>query len=214
VKAGADDRLIHWIGDGREHQLGLALTLSGSTGADAGAFKQGQNTYRTRRSSRPSPTRLLYRDAMRIPTRSRQQPMRRRQTRRGEGLCSAPGTPSLIGHYLASLEPLRPRAPRCSERAPGSLGVVGDAEGAEDAAGACTGSVRPKRLASAARPARAVCLLRNFSTAFVHPAVFAAAALSLRSICLLRSVSTAFPQALGAETPFQRLWVGVVITGK
>ena len=67
--------------------------------------------------------------------------MRRRQTRRGEGLCSAPGTPSLIGHYLASLEPLRPRAPGVLERAPGSLGVVGDAEGAEDAAGACTGSV-------------------------------------------------------------------------
>ena len=76
------------------YDRGLASALSGSTGADVGGLQQRQNTYRTRRSSRPPPTHAT------------------RQTRRGEGLCSAPGTPRLIGHYLASLETLRPRAPR------------------------------------------------------------------------------------------------------
>jgi hypothetical protein len=78
-----------------------------------------------------------------------------------------------------------------------------------------TGSASPRRLATAACSARALCLLRTFSTAFVQAAVFAAPALSLRSICLLRSVSTAFSQTLGAaKRPFQSLSVGVVITGK
>ena len=44
------------------YDRGLALTLSGSTGADVGGLQQRQNTYRTRRSSRPSRTQSLYWD--------------------------------------------------------------------------------------------------------------------------------------------------------
>ena len=44
------------------YDRGLALALSGSTGADVGGLQQRQNTYRTRRSSRPSRTQSLYRD--------------------------------------------------------------------------------------------------------------------------------------------------------
>src|SRR5215471_15516406 len=71
------------------------------------------------------------------------------------------------------------------------------------------------RLAPVACSARAACLLRTFSTAFVQAAIFAAAPLCLRSVCPLRSFSTAFPQALGAATrPFQSVSTGVVVTGK
>jgi hypothetical protein len=93
----------------------------------------------------------------------------------------------------------------------GLLGAEDDGD-AGGAAGARTGSASLRLLATAACSARAACLLRTFSTAFVHPAVFAAAALSLRSICLLRSFSTALPQVLGAAT--RGLSIGVAVAGK
>jgi hypothetical protein len=84
-------------------------------------------------------------------------------------------------------------------RSVGPLGI-GDASYAGGVARTRTSSASFRRLATAACSARAACLLRSFSTAFVQAAVFAADALSLRSICLLRSVSIAFPEALGVAT--------------
>jgi hypothetical protein len=88
----------------------------------------------------------------------------------------------------------------------GNAGYVGGV------AGTRTGSASFRRLATAACSARAACLLRTFSAAFVQPAIFAAAALSLSSICLLRSFSTAFPQVLKAAT--RGLSIGVAVAGK
>jgi hypothetical protein len=62
------------------YDRGLALALSGSTGADAGGLQQRQNTYRTiaRGAAAGHRERNHFTGiAMRIPTRSRQQSMRR-----------------------------------------------------------------------------------------------------------------------------------------
>ena len=69
--------------------------------------------------------------------------------------------------------------------------------------------------AQAACSARAACLLRTFSTAFVQPAIFAATALSLMSICLLRSFSTAFRQVpRAAMRSFQSVSTDMGVTGE